>query len=243
MSLKDKIIIVVGGSGLLGKEIINEIIQSKGIPINLDLKIDEMCFSLKTDVTSKKSITKSFKIVLEKYKRIDGVVNTSYAKTKDWSNNYENTDVLSFNKNLEFQLSSVFFISKLALMFMKEQNFGSIVNLASIYGVIGFDRHLYENTKLTLPVAYSAIKGGLINMNRYLASYFGKYNIRTNCISPGGIFANQETKFINKYKKKVPLGRMGYPKDVSPLVVFLLSDKSSYITGQNIIVDGGLTII
>ena len=96
MSLKDKIIIVVGGSGLLGKEIINEIIQSKGIPINLDLKIDEMCFSLKTDVTSKKSITKSFKIVLEKYKRIDGVVNTSYAKTKDWSNNYENTDVLSF---------------------------------------------------------------------------------------------------------------------------------------------------
>ena len=243
MSLKDKIIIVVGGSGLLGKEIINEIIQSKGIPINLDLKIDEMCFSLKTDVTSKKSITKSFKIVLEKYKRIDGVVNTSYAKTKDWSNNYENTDVLSFNKNLEFQLSSVFFISKLALMFMKEQNFGSIVNLASIYGVIGFDRHLYENTKLTLPVAYSAIKGGLINMNRYLASYFGKYNIRTTCISPGGIFANQETKFINKYKKKVPLGRMGYPKDVSPLVVFLLSDKSSYITGQNIIVDGGLTII
>jgi len=243
MSLENKIIVVVGGSGLLGKEIVGEIIQNKGTPVNLDLKIDKRCFSLKTDVTSKKSILKSFDIIIKKFQRIDGLVNTSYPKTKDWSNEYCDTDISSFNKNLEIQLSSVFFISKLVLNVMKDQNFGSIVNLASIYGLIGYDRSLYENTELTLPVAYSAIKGGLISMNRYLASYFGKFKIRSNCISPGGIFDNQDEKFIKKYQKKVPLGRMGYPKDVSPLVVFLLSDKSSYITGQNFTVDGGLTII
>jgi NAD(P)-dependent dehydrogenase (short-subunit alcohol dehydrogenase family) len=94
-----------------------------------------------------------------------------------------------------------------------------------------------------MPAAYSAIKGGLINFTRYLSSYLGKNNIRVNAISPGGIYNNQDLRFVGKYNEKVPLGRMGKPSDISPAVVFLLSEDSSYITGQNIIIDGGWTSI
>ena len=120
---------------------------------------------------------------------------------------------------------------------------GSIINIASIYGTVGNDFNLYKNTGLNPPAAYSAIKGGLINFTRYLASYYGEYNIRVNCISPGGVFDNQSPKFVTNYINKVPLNRMAEPEDISPLISFMLSKKASYITGQNFIVDGGYTSI
>ena len=126
---------------------------------------------------------------------------------------------------------------------MKSQNSGSIINMGSIYGVVGNDFTIYEGTKLTSAAAYSAIKGGIINFTRYLASYFGKYNIRANCVSPGGIFDNQNEVFVKNYEHKVPMKRMGSPDDIAPSIAFLLSDDSKYITGQNLIIDGGWTII
>ena len=126
---------------------------------------------------------------------------------------------------------------------MKKRKKGSIVNISSIYGVIGPDFSIYRDSDFTSPAPYSAIKGGINSFTRYLASYYGNKNLRINSISPGGIYNNQDAKFIKKYIKKVPLGRMGNPEDISPSVIFLLSDNSSYITGQNLIIDGGLTII
>ena len=120
---------------------------------------------------------------------------------------------------------------------------GSIVNIGSIYGTVGPDFNVYNNTELTMPAAYSAIKGGVINFTRYLSSYYGKNNIRVNCVSPGGIFNNQPVEFVRNYENKVPMQRMGKPEDISPAVSFLLSDDSSYITGQNLIIDGGWTSI
>jgi NAD(P)-dependent dehydrogenase (short-subunit alcohol dehydrogenase family) len=126
---------------------------------------------------------------------------------------------------------------------MKNNLSGSIINIASIYGVQAPDFGVYENTNMTSPAAYSAIKGGIINLTRYLASYFGEYGIRVNSVSPGGIFDNQNKTFVDNYIKKVPLKRMGKPDDISPAIVFLISDQSRYITGQNMIIDGGLTIV
>ena len=126
---------------------------------------------------------------------------------------------------------------------MSKQKSGSIVNMASIYGVLGADFSVYEGTTMTMPAAYSAIKGALINFTRYVASYFGPQQVRVNCVSPGGIFDNQNDVFIENYCKKVPMRRLGIPEDISPAVAFLLSDDSKYITGQNIIVDGGWTSI
>lgn len=124
----------------------------------------------------------------------------------------------------------------------KQQN-GAIVNIASIYGVVGNDFTVYEATNLTSAAAYSAIKGGIINFTRYLASYFGRDQIRINCVSPGGIFDNQNPVFVKNYENKVPLKRMGTADDIAPAVSFLLSDEAKYITGQNLIVDGGWTAI
>mgnify|MGYP000570870335 FL=1 len=144
-------------------------------------------------------------------------------------------------KNVDLQLNSTFLCCQLVLEIMKKQKSGSIVNMASIYGVVGPDFSIYNGTTMTMPAAYSAIKGGVVNFTRYLACYFGPHSIRINSVSPGGVFNNQESVFVENYVKNVPLRRMALPNDISPAVAFLLSDNSSYLTGQNIIIDGGWT--
>ncbi len=243
--LKDKIIIVTGGNGLIGKAIVKDINENNGNAINADINVetDLAKNQIYCDITSNESIKKSINLVINKYGRIDGLVNSAYPRTKDWGNRFEDVTLESWRKNVEIQLDSVFYITQLVLRKMKEQQFGAIVNIGSTYGVVGNDFTVYEGTDLSSPAAYSAIKGGIINFTRYLASYFGKYGIRVNCVSPGGIFDNQNPVFVKNYEYKVPLKRMGKPEDIAPSVSFLLSDKASYITGHNLLVDGGWTII
>jgi NAD(P)-dependent dehydrogenase (short-subunit alcohol dehydrogenase family) len=126
---------------------------------------------------------------------------------------------------------------------MKPQGQGCIVNIASIYGVVGNDWTIYEGTNMVSAPAYSAIKGGIINFTRYLAALYGQDGIRVNCVSPGGIFDHQPESFVKAYEKKTPLKRMGSPKDIAPAVSFLLSKNAGYITGHNLIIDGGWTSI
>ena len=127
-------------------------------------------------------------------------------------------------------------------MVMIKQKAGVIVNMGSQYGFAAPRFEIYNGTDITMPVEYSAIKGGIINLTRYLASYLGKYNIRVNAISPGGVFNNQPKSFVKKYQQRVLLGkRMASVNDLAGVLVFLLSDASGYITGQNIVVDGGWT--
>ena len=245
MILENKIILVTGGSGLLGKSFIQDINKKGGIAINLDINnindIDNNTLNL--DVTCDKSIKESLELIINKYSRIDGLVNNAYPRTLDWGNKFEDITTKSFSDNIDMQLSRIFAISKPVLDIMKKQKSGSLVHIASIYGIVGNDFSVYENTELTSPAAYSAIKGGLINFSRYLASYFGKYNLRSNCVSPGGVFNNQNKTFVGQYSQKVPLKRMANPNDIAPTVSFLLSSESNYITGQNIAVDGGWTAI
>ena len=126
---------------------------------------------------------------------------------------------------------------------MIKQNYGNIISMASIYGFSAPKFEIYEGTDMTMPVEYAAIKGAIINLTKYLASYLGKYNIRANAVSPGGVFNNQPEKFIKAYSKNVVLGRrMANQDDIVGALLFLLSDASKHITGQNIIVDGGWTI-
>ena len=141
------------------------------------------------------------------------------------------------------QMNSIFIICQKVLEIMKAQMSGSIVNFGSIYGVVGNDFTLYESYGGTSAAAYCAIKGGIINFSRFLASYYGKYNVRVNCVSPGGIFDNQNPLFVKEYNKKSLLKRMGNANEIAPAVTFLLSDEASFITGHNLMVDGGWTAI
>ena len=244
MILKDKIIIVTGGSGLIGEEFITDINRKggKGKVAKVVLDKPEIEFLVEGH-TDDQSIQNGIDQVVEEFGRIDGLVNNAYPRTKDWSAKFEDIDPESWRTNVDMQLNSYFVCSQKVLKIMKFQNSGAIVNIASIYGVVGNDFTLYEEFGGTSPAAYSAIKGGIINFTRYLASYYGRKGIRINCVSPGGILDNQPISFISKYKDKVPMGRLGNPDDIAPAVSFLLSDEAKYITGQNLIVDGGWTSI
>lgn len=245
MILKDKIIVVTGGSGLIGKELIVDIERKGGIAINADLNA-QSCLeksSVHMDITDDDSVQNGIDNIFRYFNRIDGWVNNAYPRTKDWGTKFEFIDPASWRKNVDMQLNAYFVCCQKVLKIMEKQVSGSIVNIASIYGVVGNDFTLYEDYGGTSPAAYSAIKGGLINLSRYLASYYGRKNIRVNCVSPGGIRDNQHPSFIQKYESKVPMGRLGNPDDIAPAVSFLLSDEARYITGQNLIVDGGWTAI
>jgi NAD(P)-dependent dehydrogenase (short-subunit alcohol dehydrogenase family) len=243
--LEDKIIIVTGGNGLLGREIIKQVVKEGAICINVDINHDTTSnlSSINCDITDSESIRRCIKKVFEYHGRIDGLVNNAYPRTKDWGAKFESIPLTSWQRNIDWQLNSYFYFCQVVAEQMIKHKSGSIINMASIYGVVGPDFSIYEETNMTLPAAYSAIKGGLINFTRYLASYLGNHQIRVNAVSPGGIFNNQSYDFVKKYEKKVPLGRMGTPQDIAPSVVFLLSEDAKYITGQNLIVDGGWTAI
>lgn len=245
MILKDKVIIVTGGSGLIGQCIINDLKKKGAVAINAEISVDTDLSqgNVHCDITSEESVNDLINIVIERYLKIDGLVNNAYPRTKDWGTKFEEIPLLSWKKNVDMQLNSVFLLCQKALSQMVKQQYGSIVNIGSIYGVVGNDFTIYEGYGGTSPAAYCAIKGGIINFSRYLASYFGKYGIRVNCVSPGGIKDNQHPSFIERYEYKSPLKRMGKPEEIAPAISFLLSDESSFITGHNLMVDGGWTAI
>lgn len=240
--LKDKIIAVTGGKGLIGKAIIKDIQKKGGIAVCIDIHGNDE-HELVHDLTQLSEIESAISNILRKYNRLDGWVNNAYPRTDDWGTDFLDITENSLKKNIDWQLNSYILCCQQVIKSFLEKTNGSIVNIASIYGVVGNDFTIYENTNMNPPAEYSAIKGGLINVSRYLASKYGKDGIRVNVVSPGGIFDHQPESFVKAYEKKVPMKRMGYPDDIAPAVSFLLSDEAKYITGQNLVVDGGWTAI
>jgi NAD(P)-dependent dehydrogenase (short-subunit alcohol dehydrogenase family) len=248
-SCKDKVAIVTGGYGLIGREIaiaLNEFgakvfIADLGKNDPSIIKDKNSIEFIHFDITSETIMSKALNAIIKQYGKIDIFINSAYPKTKDWGEKLEKVLFESWKMNLNDHLGGYFLSSRMAAEQMKRSGGGTIINIASIYGMVGPDFSIYENTDITMPVAYSAIKGGIISFTKYLATYYAENSIRANVISPGGILDRQPESFIQKYAKKTPLGRMGHPTDVAGAAIFLASDASSYITGQNIVVDGGWT--
>jgi len=165
---------------------------------------------------------------------------TGDSKLKGWVSNFENQSIDAWNAAFDVNLTPAFLLSQQLAPLMRKAQSPAILNISSIYGVLGPDMRFYEGTKMGNPAAYAASKGGLIQLTRWLATVLAP-DIRVNAISAGGIARGQDRQFAEKYIAKVPLNRMGNEEDIAKAMLFLISDLSSYITGQNLLVDGGFS--
>ena len=254
-SLKNKISLVVGSNGLLGSAVCDALLQHDSTVIGIDIKNnfkENNFFYFNSDFSNEKNITKCLKKVFKKFGCPDVFVNCSYPRSKNWSDlNFLNAKYEILKKNIDMHLNSYIWSSRIVAEKMKKKKKkGSIVLFGSMYGVVGQNLEVYKGTEMTENFAYAAIKGGIVNYTRELASCYGKYSIRSNVICPGGIeghvagvSSKQPIKFLNNYKKIVPMKRLGKPNEVAAPVLFLSSDASSYINGSVFMVDGGWTAI
>jgi len=254
--LKNKQAIVTGGAGLVGAELCRALSEAGACVYMADNDADKANAILRAkrfnnkrikylpfDITSAESMDEAFCKVIKKSKKIDAFINCAYPRTSDWGNCLEDVTSESFRKNVDMHLNGYFLSSQKALSFMRKQrSAGVVINFGSIYGVMAPRFDIYKGTKMTMPVAYSAIKAGVVGFSKYLAAYYGKYNIRVNVVCPGGLFNDQDPRFVKAYAKFTPMGRMASPSDIVGPVIFLCSDAARYITGQVLMVDGGWSI-
>jgi len=255
-NLKNKIVFIIGGSGFLGQDIAEAFLEFKSKVINLDIKknkkISKKINYYKFDSTDLKNLKKNILKIIKKNGIPDVVINASYPHTKNWSkSNFENIQLSNYEKNINLHLNSFIWSAKIFADIMKvNKKEGSIVLLNSIYGIIAQDLKNYKNTNMKENLTYSVIKGAITNFVRQMASFYGKFKIRVNSVCLGGVkghvqslSSKQNKTFIRQYISKTPLGRMGESKDITGAIILLSSDQSSYITGSNLVVDGGYTIV
>jgi NAD(P)-dependent dehydrogenase (short-subunit alcohol dehydrogenase family) len=250
--LSDQVIIVTGGSGLIGHPICEAIDVHGGTTIVADIDENggsELAATLESgvykylDITDLDSIETLCDSVLSEYDRINGLVNLAYPQTKSYGQQFESVRKSDLIENISFHLGGYYAMIKAVGVRMVEQGEGgSIVNFGSIYGMQAPDFSVYDGTEMTSPVEYSVIKAGILNLTRYVASYLGADGIRVNSVSPGGVFDDQNQQFVQQYETEVPLGRMANPEEIAGAVIYLLSDAASYVTGHNLVIDGGWTI-
>lgn len=228
-NLESKVVLITGAAGIQGPEHVKAFESVGAKVVATDIENTE----IKLDVTDRNSIKKTTEQILKQYGKIDVLVNNAGATgkmTADWD------QIIKVNLTGTYNCCQI--------IGAKIQS-GAIINISSIYGLVGPDFSIYDQAEyagkpMGVPAAYAASKGGVIALTRYFASLYAP-KIRVNCITPGGIFDNQSESFVKKYSAKTILGRMANKNEVSGAILYLASDLSSYVTGANIIVDGGLT--
>lgn len=262
-SIKNQTAIVTGGAGILGRNFCYGLAQAGArvavVDINLEgaqqvadeinNKLNGKAKAFHSDLTSEESVKRMVNSVVNNFGSIDILHNNAAGKSSDLSAffaPFEDYDLNQWKEIMNTDLNSMFLVAKYVGKVMKEQGKGgSIIQTSSIYGIMGPDHRIYEGSfyldrEINTPAVYSSAKAGVIGLTRYLATYWAKDGIRVNTITPGGVESGQNDIFKDRYSNRIPLGRMAQPEEMVGALIFLASDASSYITGQNIIVDGGL---
>lgn len=261
-SLKNKVAIVTGALGLIGKNHCTALSDAGANVVVCDLdeekcisfasSLSSKCIGVGVDITNKSSIENLRDKTLNEFSKIDILVNN--AAINDMFENpqaateqskFENYPLDMWQKSLDVNVTGTFLCSQIIGSEMAKAGKGSIINVASTYGLVGPDQSIYKkpdgSQSFYKSPAYPATKGAIINFTRFLATYWGDKGVRVNTLTPGGVENSQDEYFVNNYSAKTPLGRMAYPTDYKGAIIFLASDASSYMTGANLIVDGGWT--
>ena len=232
-----KIAILTGANGQLGKSYLKTLVDMDYYVYAIDLNIDNIentknVKAFELDITDENKVHDFYKTI----KKVDVLINNAGIGV---FTPFEQRTAKEFMQVMNVNLLGTFLMSQSAIKIMKEQKIGKIINIGSIYGQVSSDERIYGDSGRNNSEVYSATKAGIIHLTKYMATHFGKYNIQTNCISPGGIFNNQSTDFVENYINKNPMKRMGSPADLQSALKFLISDENTYVNGQNITVDGG----
>lgn len=251
-NFEKKIVFLTGCNGYIGKTIsktLNNldtilVLTDKQKKCSIKLKNKES-FYIKCDLSNKQSTVELVKSIKTKLKKIDVIVNnasfTGDSNLESWASIFPDQNSNEWEKVFEVSVASIFEICRGLFPLIQKSTNGSIINISSIYGFMSPDLEIYKDTEIFNPAGYGVCKSGVIYLTKWLASVMAP-KVRVNCISPGGISRNQSIKFKKNYINRVLLGRMCKEKDVLNAVLFLASDFSSYITGQNLILDGGYSI-
>ena len=264
-TVKDKIVIITGGLGQLGRQFTLALIDrgAKVAIFDLDVseervraRFGEQCTDnalmfLSVDVTRRHSIITGLKQVNTVWGIPDALINNAALDSPpdapaEENGPFETYPESSWDKVMEVNTKGVFLCSQVVGGQMAAAGRGSIINICSTYGLVSPNQHIYEyrrkrGSPFFKPVAYSASKSALLNLTRYLATYWADKNIRVNTVTFGGVFNNQDQEFLKGYCARVPLGRMAREDEYNGAIIFLLSEASSYMTGSNLVMDGGWT--
>jgi NAD(P)-dependent dehydrogenase (short-subunit alcohol dehydrogenase family) len=268
--LDGKVVVITGATGLLGRKHAEAVACYGGTPILLDLSqqiIDDFASELNSkykvgsvgfqiDITDEKAIESNVKLLMEKFGKIDGLVNNAANNPKVEESNevnfsrLENFPLNIWNDDINVGLTGSFLCAKhYGFAISKNSNGGSIVNISSDLGLIAPDQRLYskngiDNNKQNVkPVTYSVVKTGLIGLTRYLATYWADKNVRCNAMCPGGIENGQPEEFLKEVNTRIPMGRMARADEYQGTLLWMLSDASSYLNGAIVPVEGGRTIL
>jgi NAD(P)-dependent dehydrogenase (short-subunit alcohol dehydrogenase family) len=268
--LTGRVALITGGAGLLGFQH-GAILAAAGAHVvlldlglaNPQLRAEQLtadhgpdCIGLAVDITSEASLLEARDAIIAKFGRIDILINNAANNPKvedqkpgqPWSR-LENFPLETWNADIAVGLTGAFLCSRIFGQEMVKRNSGVILNVASDLGVIAPDQRLYrkegvrEDQQPVKPITYSVVKTALIGLTRYLSTYWTANNIRVNAISPGGVFAGQPDEFTARLHQLIPMGRMAHKDEYQGAILFLCSDASSYMTGQNLIVDGGRSVL
>lgn len=254
--LKDKLVVVTGGAGGIGQCFVRAIAENGGIAVVADINLDAArqisaeinkgqagrAEAAKLDITSKDSIGTLISDLMQRHGCIDAVINNAYPRNKNYGRKLEDVAYADFCENVDLHLGGYFLVAQQFCLAFKEQGSGNVINMSSIYGTMTPRFEVYEGTPMTMPVEYAAVKSAIEHLTRYFAQYFKGTGVRINCLSPGGILADQPVTFLSAYNKHCASKGMLDVDDLLGTLLFLLSDESRYITGQNLIIDDGYSI-
>ena len=267
--LKNHKIVITGGGGFLARFFSEAVFEMGGIPILLDINEKNLIKNITylkskkiksyyeiVDLTSSKSVSYTVKKLKKKFGTIDTLINaaafamSNFKKNKNFFNDFENYNLEDWKKSIDVNLTGTYLITQAIGKIMKKNKKGNIINISSDVAIVSPDHRIYKPDKLikykgvnfNTPISYSVSKSGILAFTRFLATYWAKDGIRVNSISPSGIFNNQDPKFVKILSSRIPLNRMANPDELKGPIIFLCSEASSYITGTNLIVDGGRTI-
>lgn len=264
--LNGKVAVITGAAGILGRKFCQGLAEYGADLALIDLNqsdIDDLSEQLsksyninakgyQCDVSDQDSVIKMVKDVKKDFKKINILLNNAASKSDDlekFFTPYENYTIDEWQKIMSVNIDGMFLVSKeIGKQMLKQKTGGSIIQTSSIYGEMAPDNSIYKNSfylghKINTPAVYASSKAAVNGLTKYLASYWGDKSIRVNSISPGGVESGQNSEFIKRYSSRIPMKRMAKDYEMVGTVIYLASDASSYVTGQNIFIDGGLNCL